>query len=478
MPDFQLLIDGKMVPGAETLDVVNPATEGLAGTCSRASASQLDQAVEAARAAFPGWAATPIEERRAALERVADIAMANAQELGAILTSEQGKPLPEAVAESFGFGVFTKHFAGLDLPVEVLEDSDARRVEAHRHPLGVVAAIIPWNFPLILLGFKLGPALLAGNTLVVKPAPTTPLATLRLAELLEGALPPGVLNVIADANDLGSQLTAHPDVRKVSFTGSTATGAKVMAGAAETLKRITLEMGGNDAGLVLPDVDPAEVAPKLFQAAFGNNGQICIALKRLYVHDDVYDPICDELAAIARAKKMGDGSEEGTELGPLQNERQYEKVKEIIADAKEKGRVIAGGEAPDRPGYFIEPTIVRDIREGARLVDEEQFGPALPVIRYSDTDDAIERINRSSDGLGGSVWAADVEAAQRLAVRMDAGTVWVNKHGELDPGIPFSGSKQSGIGTELGLDGVEEFTQAAHHQRRALGASRRAICGG
>ena len=459
MPDFKLLINGEMVAGDHDLDVVNPGTEALAGTCSRASESQLDQAVEAARKALPSWAATPIEERRKAVEKVADIVLEHAPELGAILTSEQGKPLAEGVAEAYGLGVFTKHFAAMDLPVEILEESETRRVEVHRTPLGVVAAIIPWNFPLVLLGFKLGPALMAGNTLVVKPAPTTPLATLRVAELVKDALPPGVLNVIADANDLGSKISAHADVRKVSFTGSSVTGAKVMAGAASTLKRITLEMGGNDAGLILGDVDPKEVAPRIFSAAFQNNGQLCIAMKRVYAHESIYDELCDELAAIAKSKKVGEGTEEGVELGPLQNKTQYEKVQAIIADAAEKGTIIAGGSTLDRPGYFIEPTIVRDIEEGARLVDEEQFGPVLPVIRFSDPAEALERINRTQEGLGGSVWSADADEARRLALGLDAGTVWVNKHADLDPGIPFSGAKQSGIGTELGQEGLEEFTQ-------------------
>ena len=459
MPDFKLLIDGEMVPGAHSLDVINPATETLAGTCSRASEAQLDDAVSAAERAFASWSTLPIEDRRKAIETVADIVSANAEELGSILTAEQGKPLPEAIGEAHGFAYFTRHFATMDLPVEVLEESDARRVEAHRTPLGVVAAIVPWNFPLVLLAFKLGPALLAGNTLVVKPAPTTPLATLRLAELIKDALPPGVLNVIADANELGAKISAHPRIRKVSFTGSTATGAKVMASGAETLKRITLEMGGNDAGLVLGDVDPKEAGPKLFAAAFANNGQVCIALKRFYVHEDIYDSMCDELAAIAKSKKTGEGTEAGVELGPLQNKSQFEKVQSIIADADERGTIIAGGSAPDRPGYFIDPTIVRDIEEGARLVDEEQFGPALPVIKFSDPNDALARINATPEGLGGSVWSSNSEMAYDLAIRLDAGTVWVNKHGELDPSIPFSGAKQSGLGTELGRDGLEEFTQ-------------------
>lgn len=459
MQNFDMLINGKMVAGAETLEVLNPATEEVAGTCGRASREQLDEAVAAAVAAFPAWAATPIEERREALNKVGDIAMANAQELAEILTREQGKPLKDAAGEAFGFGAFTKHFASMDLPTEILEDSERRRVEVHRVPLGAVAAIIPWNFPLVLVGFKLAPALLCGNTMVVKPAPTTPLSTLRLAELIKDALPPGVLNVIADANDLGSHLTSHPDIRKVSFTGSTATGTKVMASAAPTVKRITLEMGGNDAALVLGDVDPKEVAPKIFDAAFGNSGQICIALKRLYAHDDIYDSLCDELAGLAKARKVGDGSQPETEMGPLQNKAQYEKVKAILEDAASKGTIIAGGKASGGKGYFIEPTVVRDIAEGARLVDEEQFGPALPVIRYSDVEEALGRINRGAEGLGGSVWGANTEQAAQLAARIEAGTVWVNKHGELDPSIPFGGAKQSGLGTELGRAGLEEFTQ-------------------
>lgn len=459
MTEFPLLIGGRLVAGDATLEVINPATEEIAATCARASETQLDAAVEAAQAALPGWAGTAIAERRAALERVADIVVAHAEELGRILTSEQGKPLSEAIAEAYGFSVFTRHFAAAELPVEILEDNETTRIEAHRTPLGVVGAIVPWNFPLILLGFKFGPALIAGNTLVVKPAPTTPLATLRLGALIADALPPGVVNIIADDNDLGPKISTHPGIRKVSFTGSTATGARVMEGAAKTLKRVTLEMGGNDAGLVLGDVDPKEIAPKLFQSAFANCGQICIAMKRLYVHEDIHDAVCDELAAIAAAKKIGDGTKEGTELGPLQNRKQYERVRSLISEAAKEGTVIAGGGFPDGPGFFIEPTIIKGLTEGVRLVDEEQFGPALPILSFSDADEAIDRINRCPEGLGGSVWGADLEEATRLAGRMESGTVWVNKHGDLSPSIPFGGAKQSGIGIELGQAGVEEFTQ-------------------
>ena len=232
-----------------------------------------------------------------------------------------------------------------------------------------------------------------------------------------------------------------------------------MAGAAGLLKRITLELGGNDAGIVLADVDPKETAPKLFQSAFQNSGQVCIAMKRLYVHESIYDDMCDELAVLADAAIMGDGLEQGTQLGPLQNKMQFEKVQELIASAGKDGKIIAGGVVPDQPGYFIRPTIVRDVTDGSRIVDEEQFGPVLPVIKYSDTDDAIARANASEYGLGGSIWSGDLEKAYALADQMQSGTVWINKHAELDPSIPFGGAGMSGLGTELGEDGLEEFTQ-------------------
>ena len=459
MKGYNLLINGEMVAGTSTMPVLNPATEEVLTDCPRSSEEQLNQAVQAAKNAFSSWSQTQIQERKEIVLKIADIVEANAQELAQILTEEQGKPIGDATGEVYGMAAFCRYFASLDLPVRLIEDSDGRKVEAHRTPLGVVGAIVPWNFPLILLAFKLPPALIAGNTIVIKPAPTTPLSTLRVAELIKDVAPPGVINVITDLNDLGAALTAHPDVRKISFTGSTATGAKVMAGAAGLLKRITLELGGNDAGIVLNDVDPKEAAPKLFNSAFQNTGQVCIAMKRLYVHEDIYDEMCDELATLANETVIGNGLEQGTKLGPLNNKMQFDKVKELIEEAKTDGNVIAGGEVPDQPGYFIRPTIVRDIEEGSRLVDEEQFGPVLPVMKFSDEKDAVERANATQWGLGGSVWSSDLDKAYALAEKMEAGTIWINKHSELDPTIPFGGSNQSGLGKELGAEGLEEFTQ-------------------
>ena len=459
MSDYKLLINGELKAGDLTMPVINPATEEVLADCPRASEDQLNEAVAAAKAAFPAWSATSIDERKAVVNRIADAIEANGQELAQLLVQEQGKPLADATGEVFGMAAFCRYFTALDLPVKVIDDSEGRRVEAHRRPLGVVGAIVPWNFPLILAAFKLPPALIAGNTLVLKPAPTTPLTTLRLGELIKDIVPGGVINFITDANDLGAPMTAHPDIAKISFTGSTATGSKVMAGAAGLLKRITLELGGNDAGIVMDDVDPKEAAPKLFQSAFQNSGQVCIAMKRLYVHENIYEEMCEELATIANETVVGDGLEQGTKLGPLNNKMQYDKVNEIIDDAKKNGNVIAGGEPFDGPGYFIRPTIVKDIGTGTRLVDEEQFGPVLPVIKFDSYDDVINQANNSDYGLGGSVWSSDLDKAYALAEKMESGTVWINKHAELDPGIPFGGAKQSGLGNELGEEGLEEFTQ-------------------
>jgi acyl-CoA reductase-like NAD-dependent aldehyde dehydrogenase len=459
MGPFKLLIDGQLVDGDATMSVINPANEEVLAQCPRASKAQLDLAVAAAKRAFPGWRDTPIDERRAALVAMADAIQGDLQNLARLLTQEQGKPLADAMGEVFGAAAFFRYFATLDLPEKVIEDSDTRKVVSRRRPLGVVGAIVPWNFPLILMAFKVPAALLSGNTVILKPAATTPLSTLRIAELVKDLLPPGVLNVIADANDLGGAITAHPDIRKVSFTGSTETGKKVMAGAAEALKRVTLELGGNDAAIVLEGGDPKEIAPKIFAGAFQNSGQVCIAIKRAYVHESIYDAMCDELAKLADAAVMGDGLQQGVTLGPLQNKTQFEKVLGLIESAKTEGKVIAGGGRADGKGYFIRPTIVRDITDGARLVDEEQFGPVLPVIKFSDGLDAVARANSSDYGLGGSIWSKDLDKAMDLAGRMDTGTVWINKHAELAPNIPFGGAKLSGIGTELGEEGLSEFTQ-------------------
>jgi acyl-CoA reductase-like NAD-dependent aldehyde dehydrogenase len=459
MSDFRLLIDGRLVDGDSTLDVINPATGEIFACCARASKAQLDEAVAAAQDAFPAWSAAPIADRRKVILAMADVLQANAQELSRLLTQEQGMPLKMAEKDVLGCAKFFRYFSSLDLPETVVEESARARVQVRYRPLGVVGAIVPWNFPMVLMGFKVPAALLAGNTVVLKPAATTPLTTLRFAALVKHLMPTGVFNVIADANDLGSEMTRHPDIRKISFTGSTETGKRVMAGAANTLKRLSLELGGNDALILLEDVDPKEVAPQVFAAAMQNAGQICIGAKRVYIHESIYNTMCDELAKLAEAAVVGDGLEQGTQIGPLQNKQQFEKVLGFIEAGRRDGKVIAGGGRKGRKGYFIQPTIIRDIADGTQLVDEEQFGPVLPVIKYSDPKDAVARANASRYGLGGSIWSKDSERAWALAQSMTSGTVWVNKHGELQPHLPFGGSNLSGVGVELGEEGLKEFTQ-------------------
>jgi len=459
MADYRLLIGGKLVAGDAIMDVINPATEQVLATCPRASERQLDDAVAAAKAAFPAWARTPVAERQGMLLRLADAIDANADELARLLTQEQGKPFPEASAEILYTAIFIRQFATLEVKDKIIEDSATRRVVQQRKPLGVVGAIIPWNFPVLIVAFKMPLALIAGNTMVIKPSPTTPLATLRLGELIAGIFPAGVINIVTDQNDLGAKLTAHPDVAKISFTGSSETGKKVMASAAATIKRLTLELGGNDAAIVLGDVDPAKVAPGIFGGAFTNAGQVCLAIKRVYAHEAIYDRLVDELAKLANEAVVDDGLQQGTRIGPIQNKMQYEKVKGFLDTARADGTIVAGGEVLDRPGYFIRPTIVRDISDGTQLVDEEQFGPILPIIKYSDPEDALARANASPLGLGGSIWSNDRAVAYDMASRMESGTTWINTHLDFGPTIPFGGAKQSGIGVEFGEEGLEEFTQ-------------------
>jgi len=457
--DFRLLIDGQLTAGAATLEVINPATGKPLTRCARADKAQLHAAVAAAKAAFPAWSAAPIETRRQALLKIADALQARVPEFARLLTEEQGKPLAHAAGEIGGAVGLIRAFAAMQLPSKVLRETAEERIVQQHVPLGVVAAITPWNFPLLLLMIKVAPALLAGNTVVAKPAPTTPLTTLLFGEVCAELLPPGVLNIIVDQNDLGAELTQHPDVAKVAFTGSTATGRKVMASVANSIKRLTLELGGNDAAIVMDDVDVKAVAGKIFQGAMVNSGQVCLAIKRVYVPSSIYEAMCDELTALAKAAIVGDGLDAATEYGPLQNKAQFEKVKEFLKDAHEHGKVIAGGSALEREGYFIAPTIVRDIADDARLVREEQFGPVLPVLKYTDIEDAIERANDSEYGLGGTVWGSDVDRAFAVAQRIASGTVWVNKHLDMPPDIPFVGAKQSGFGAEMGQEGLEEFTQ-------------------
>lgn len=452
---YKLLINGALVEGFATIDVINPATEEVIERAPRASHGQLDEAVAAARVAFPTWSARTSEERGAKLLAMAEAMERRTDEFVRTLTAEQGKPTHEARLE-IGAAVGTlKAFSAMAMPPEVLSDTESELVILQRHALGVVGAILPWNFPVLLLMNKLGPALMAGNCVVAKPAPTTPLTTLLFGEIAADILPAGVLNIITDANDLGHELASHPGIDKVSFTGSSATGRNVMASVAPTIKRLTLELGGNDAAIVLDDADIEAVAPQIFAAATLNAGQVCLAAKRIYVPSHMYDALCDRLAEMARNAIVDDGSLQGTSIGPLQNRQQYEKVRAYLEDARENGAIVAGGQALDRKGYFIAPTVVRDIGDDASVVSEEQFGPIMPVLAYDNIDEVIERANASEYGLGGTVWTRNIERGIEVASRINTGTVWINKWLDLPVGILFSGAKQSGLGS----DSLHEYTQ-------------------
>jgi acyl-CoA reductase-like NAD-dependent aldehyde dehydrogenase len=454
-----MLINGTLVDTEDKLQVVNPATGASFASCAVADEAMLDRAVAAAKDAYPAWARKSWAERGAPLAELADRVDARREDFARLLTQEQGKPIADARGETGLVVDFLKYYATADIPVEQISDSPQTHVEVHRKPLGVVAAICPWNFPLLIAAYKLAPAVLAGNTVIVKPAATTPLTTLMLGELAADLFPAGVVNVIADRNDLGAALSRHPDIAKVTFTGSTATGKRVMEAAASTLKRITLELGGNDAAILLDDIDVGSVSQKVFDAAFNLSGQVCTAVKRVYVPRNKYDQVCDTLAKIATDARIGDGLDDATQIGPVQNPMQVEKIQGFLDIAKRDGRVIAGGDVMESQGYFITPTIVRDIDESSPLVEEEQFGPVLPVLAYDDLDDVIDTVNDSEYGLGTSVWSADTSRAADVALGLEAGSLWVNRHGYIDPGAPFAGAKQSGIGIEMGDDGLKEFTQ-------------------
>jgi acyl-CoA reductase-like NAD-dependent aldehyde dehydrogenase len=465
--EYTMTIAGEAAADAGTFDVVNPATGEVFARAPECTPAQLDAAFEAASKAQRDWRSDEAE-RRATLRRMADVLMASNEVLGPILTSEQGKPIGDAAIEVFGSAIWLQYFADLETPSQVIRDDDAAFVEVVRRPLGVVAAITPWNFPLVLAFWKIAPALLAGNTVVLKPSPFTPLATLKVAELLREAMPPGVLNVVSGGDALGAQMTTHPVPRKVSFTGSVETGKKVALSAAADLKRVTLELGGNDPAIVLDDADARAVAKGIFAGAFANNGQVCSAVKRVYVPERLYGELVDALVEEARAAKVGEGNEEGVTLGPINNRPQFERVSELVSDALANGATAAIGGAPmDRPGYFFQPTILTDVMDGTRIVDEEQFGPALPVVAYRDLDDAVERANATHFGLSGSVWGADADRASDVASRLECGTAWVNTHLALAPQQPFGGFKWSGIGVENGPWGLAEFTevQAVHRSR-------------
>ncbi|HEX2139153.1 MAG TPA: aldehyde dehydrogenase family protein [Woeseiaceae bacterium] len=459
---YDMTIDGETVPADDYREIRNPANrDEVVGLAPLGTLDHLEQAVAAARNAYASWRHSSDGEREAACKTLAQVVSENAGELATLLTKEQGKTLKGLGAEFElgGCAAWAGYTASLSLPMKVLEASEKSRIELHREPLGVVASITPWNWPLLIAIWHVVPAIRTGNTVVIKPSPFTPLGTLRLFELVSQALPRGLINVISGDDELGAALSRHEDVNKVVFTGSIATGKKIMSNAAPTLKPLTLELGGNDPAIVLPDADPEAFAEGLFWGSMINSGQTCGAIKRLYVHDSIFDRTCEALVAFSRKIPMGDGLSDSNLLGPLQNERQFNRVVELVEDAKAQGAtILCGGEPAGGNGYFYPVTFVSDITDGTRLVDEEQFGPVLPIVRYTDVDEAVAHANGLEYGLDASVWGTDREETSRIAARLEAGTVWVNKHAEIAPHVPFGGIKCSGLGVEFGEEGLAAYT--------------------
>jgi acyl-CoA reductase-like NAD-dependent aldehyde dehydrogenase len=458
--DFSLLIGGELVQSPQQLDVINPALGTVFARCPSAGAPELDSAVDAARRAFPAWRARSFADRAALVKQLSQKLRERQKELAELLTREQGKPLAQSVAEIDRGAAQSDGMVGIEIPVEVIADDNDKHIELRYRPLGVVGIITPWNAPVNLALGPLVSALYTGNTVVLKPSPYTPLATLKVGELLNEVFPAGVVNVLAGGDELGAAMTAHRDIDKISFTGSVATGKKVLASAAATLKRVTLELGGNDPAIVLDDVDAKAVAKKIFFASFVNSGQVCMAIKRIYAHESIYADLCDALVEEANKAKVGNGLDPSTELGPVQNKMQYDKVVGIIKDTKKAGaKFLAGGEIPAGPGYFLPPTLVTDIADDSRLVQEEQFGPIVPILKFSDVDDALRRANDTRYGLSGSVWTKDLKRGSEIAARLEVGTAWVNQHRTTSAFVPFGGAKESGLGRQYSALGLKSYME-------------------
>jgi len=461
MSEYAMIIGGKAVPAARTFNVVNPADESVVAACPEGTAALVDEAVASARQALASWTAQPDAQRVARLNAIADLIQTHHGELAELVTREQGKPQsgPGANLEVGGAVAWTRATAGLSIPVETIQDDKAGRISVAHKPVGVVGSITPWNWPLLIATWHIMPAVRVGCTVVIKPSPYTPLSTLRLVALINQVLPPGVVNIVTGGPEVGARLSEHPGVDKIVFTGSIATGKRVMGSAAQTLKRLTLELGGNDAGIVLPGTRIEPLLEKLFWGCFINAGQTCSALKRLYVHEDQYEEVVQKFAAHMAAVPVGNGLDPKNLIGPLSNRMQLDKVIGYVEDARARGaRIVTGGKRPAGPGFFYPLTLIADATDDMRIVKEEQFGPVIPLVSYRNLDEAIARANALDVGLGGSVWGNDPEEAARYAVRLECGTAWVNQHAALHPLAPMGGVKQSGIGVEFNVDGLKEYT--------------------
>lgn len=473
---FEMTIAGTGRRGASAFSIIDPRTGLSFAQAPLCDAAQLDEAIASARTAFSSWSLTPIETRRMHVREMGKRIYRARDELAAILHRETGKPVPEAVEEVMGGSGWCPFFASLELPVQERFDPTGAQVSIHPVPIGVCAAVTPWNYPVMMAMLKVAPALIAGNTVVLKPSPFTPLATLRIGGLVRELLPPGVLNVISGGHELGPALTAHRGIDKISFTGSTATGRAVMANAASTIKRVTLELGGNDACIVFPDVDLDATVDSIFVGAFRNAGQICAATKRLYVHEAIRLSFLKRLASHCERLNRGETLFD-IALCPMQNNLQFDRVRALIEDCRSRGYPMLAGElASETRGYFVPLTLVDRPPDNARIVVEEQFGPVLPVLSFADEDNVVARANATDFALGAQVWTGDEVLATRLASRLRAGSVWINRSASLHTQAPFGGHGESGLGVESALEGLLSYTNSksviVERPRKADGANK------
>lgn len=450
-------IDGHIVRNDVSFPVDSPASAEVVAQCPAADGALLDQAMAAADRVQPQWYAMGELSRQKIIGEMSDALTAHIEEIVAISALEKGST--SAALEAYAAPAFMTHLAATPVPVDILEDTPERTVSVVRKPVGVVAAISPWNAPILIMCEKIATALLVGDTVVAKPSPFTPLATLALGQIWKDIVPPGVLNILGGGDELGAQLVSHPVTRMISFTGSVAAGQKIAAAAAATLKNLVLELGGNDAAIVLPDVDVETVAGAIFSSAFLMSGQVCAAIKRLYVHESIYQDMVDALVRQAETAVAAPEAQGGT-FAPLTTRPQFDRVRTLLDDALARGaRIATGAHQPAAVGYFMAPTILTDVKPGMKVVDEEQFGPLLPVMSFGHVDDAIEAANATDYGLCGSIWTSDIETGAALAARLDCGTSWVNNHAEVAPHIPFGGTKFSGIGRNCGTPGIDAYAE-------------------
>ena len=466
---MKMQINGKAVESysGEFFNIMNPATGELIDQVSKGTEDDVGIAVEAASSAFSGWTSTSPQQRAGILYKAAGIVRQRKDELAVLLTREQGKPFAESKNEIEGFANVLEYYCGLASSfhgdfISVPQNGYSFTI---KKPLGVCAAIIPWNMPALIMAWKISPALIAGNTFVLKPASNTPLTNLTLASILsEAGLPPGVINIVTGFGEVvGESLVRSPQVKKISFTGEARTGKRVAELAAGGMKRVTLELGGSDPMIVCDDANLETAVSGTLRGRFYNCGQTCTAVKRLFVFESVAEGFIKKLEASIRNLRVGNGLHENIDMGPLNNRRQWEYIKELVADVEEKdeGRIVTGGRVPEGSaysrGYFFEPTLVVDVPRESRLLKEEVFGPVLPVVQVKNLEEAIEEANNTCYGLGASIWTKNIDRVRTGCEQLNAGIIWINQHLKVAPEVPFGGIGESGIGKENGPDALSEY---------------------